>query len=235
MVGSIEPNEVLLKLSVYDNDKSKLIEFSKGIAPLILSGPPGVAVTGGRPRVQNVMSYWPALISKELLNARVSLLNDKGEIDKTEIVKSVTGHEVNPVRTEKDDKTLEPAELKYSDTKLVKIKVRDICLARSGDKGDMSNIGVVARSEEIYTYIKEKFTAKYIKDLFKDFCKGKVIRYEMDNLLAINFLLEESLDGGGTKSLMIDAQGKMFASALLNQEISVPEELLKSLKSNDGE
>jgi len=231
MVSSIEPNEVLLKLSVYDNDKSKLIEFSKGIAPLILSGPPGVAVTGGRPRIQNVMSYWPALISKKLLNARVSLLDNNGEINKTEIVQSLTGHELNPIRTEKDDETIKPVESKFSDDQLVKTKVRNICLARSGDKGDMSNIGVLARSEEIYNFIKEKFTVEYIKDLFKDFCKGKVIRYEMDNLSALNFLLEESLDGGGTKSLMIDAQGKTFASALLNQEILVPKELIKSLNN----
>ncbi|VAX22413.1 3-hydroxy-3isohexenylglutaryl-CoA:acetate lyase, partial [hydrothermal vent metagenome] len=86
MVKEIEPNEVLLKLSVYDNDKNKLSEFSKGIAPLILSGPPGVAVTGGRPRIQNVMSYWPTLISKELITARVALLDSNGEIDKTETV-----------------------------------------------------------------------------------------------------------------------------------------------------
>lgn len=233
MTKSIEPNEVLLKLSVYDSDKSKLVEFSKGIAPLILSGPPGVAVTGGRPRIQNVMSYWPTLISKKLITARVSLLDNKGDIETVENVESVTGHELNPVQLEKDDEKKEPVEQKTSDEQLVKVKIREICLARSGDKGDVSNIGVLARSESIYAFIKEKLTKEYMKDLFKDFCKGKVIRYEMDNLMAINFLLEESLDGGGTKSLMIDAQGKTFASALLNQEISVPEELLKSLKISE--
>lgn len=229
MTKSIEPNEVLLKLSVYDHDKSKLIEFSKGIAPLILSGPPGVAVTGGRPRVQNVMSYWPTLISKKLVAARVSFLDNRGEIDKVENIESVTGHEINHVQLKNDGEKKDSMESKTSDEQLIKVKIREICLARSGDKGDVSNIGVLARSEGIYTFIKEKLTKKYIKDLFKDFCKGKVIRYEMDNLLAINFLLEESLDGGGTKSLMIDAQGKTFASALLNQEILVPKKLIINL------
>jgi hypothetical protein len=225
----IKPNEVLLKLSVYDNDKSKLVEFSKGIAPLILSGPPGVAVTGGRPRIQNVMSYWPALISKELITSRVALLNSNGDVEQSETINSVTGYEITPTKKEKEE--VENTNTSLSVDDLVKVKLRDICLARSGDKGDVSNIGVLARSEKIYQFIKEKITIEYIKDLFKDFCKGKVIRYEMDNLLAINFLLEESLDGGGTKSLMIDAQGKTFASSLLNQEMLVPKELLQSINS----
>lgn len=230
MVEEIEPNEVLLKLSVYDNNKNKLIEFSKGIAPLILSGPPGVAVTGGRPRIQNVMSYWPSLISKKLISAGVALLNQNGEIEKTETVESLTGYEQNPVKVETADGESKPVESNPSNDEMITVKLRKICLARSGDKGDVSNIGVLARSEGIYHYIREILTTKYIKGLFKDFCRGKVIRYEMDNLLALNFLLEESLDGGGTKSLMIDAQGKTFASALLNQELSVPQKLLEDLK-----
>jgi len=232
MVPEIEPNEVLLKLSVYDNDKNKLTEFAKGIAPLILSGPPGVAVTGGRPRIQNVMSYWPTLISKKLISAKVALLDRNGEIVKTEIVESLTGYEQNPIKAKTSDGQRKPVIFKTSDNETVTVKLREICLARSGDKGDVSNIGVLARSESIYNYIQETLTREYIKDLFKDFCKGEVIRYEMDNLLALNFLLEKSLDGGGTKSLMIDAQGKTFASALLNQKLSVPKELFEELNNN---
>ncbi len=229
MSQSIEPNEVLLKLSVYDKDKSKLVEFSKGIAPLILSGPPAVAVTGGRPRIQNVMSYWPALISKELITSRVTILNVDGKIETTLNVNSITGFEVNP-SYDKGEKNIHNQDMsEYSTENMAKVKLRDICLARSGDKGDVSNIGVLARSEEIYSFIKEVITTDFIKTLFADFCNGKVVRYEMDNLLAVNFLLEESLDGGGTKSLMIDAQGKTFASTLLNQELLVPKDLLTNL------
>lgn len=231
MIDSIEPNEVLLKLSVYDNDKNKMVKFSKALAPLILSGPPGVAVTGGRPKIQNVMSYWPTLISKKYISSRVVLLDSDGNINIVEAVGSLTGHELNPSKTKNDKHKREDALPKASNEKKLKVKLREICLARSGDKGDVSNIGVIARSEAIYRYLKNILTEQYIKELFKDFCKGTVNRFEMDNLLALNFLLEESLDGGGTKSLMIDAQGKTFASALLNQELSVPEELLMSLNN----
>jgi len=231
MVNSIEPNEVLLKLSVYDNNKNKLSKFAKGIAPLILCGPPGVAVTSGRPRIQNVMSYWPTLISKRFINSRVVLLDSNGEIEKSEMIKSLTGYELNPVKLESNHEIKNFTETIVYKEQTVKVKLRDICLARSGDKGDVSNIGVIARSESIYNYLKDILTKEYIKNLFVDFCKGNVIRYELDNLLAFNFLLEKALDGGGTKSLMIDAQGKTFASALLNQEFSVPQELLESLKN----
>jgi len=229
MVKEIEPNEVLLKLSVYDNDKNKMIIFSKALAPLILSGPPGVAVTSGRPRIQNVMSYWPTLISKKFISSRVVLLDNNGEIVQTETIDSVTGYETNPTKTKSNDKYKNIIKVESSNKQMAKVKLREICLARSGDKGDVSNIGVVARSESIYNYLKIVLTKQYIKNLFKEFCKGTVIRYELDNLLALNFLLEEALDGGGTKSLMIDAQGKTFASALLNQELSVPKELLESV------
>lgn len=233
MVKEIIPNEVLLKLSVYDNEKNKMVKFSKALAPLILSGPPGVAVTSGRPRIQNVMSYWPTLINKKFISSRVALLNTNGEIDKSEVVNSVTGFEL--ILIKKENESNEITVTKYLGSEMTDVKLRDVCLARSGDKGDMSNIGVVARSEDIYEYLKVTLTKEYIKNLFKDFCNGKVIRYEMDNLFALNFLLEASLDGGGTKSLMIDAQGKTFASALLNQEISVPKELVESMNFSGGE
>ena len=113
---------------------------------------------------------------------------------------------------------------------VIKLKLSKLCLARSGDKGDTVNLGIIARSNKIYDFIKTHITADFIKNMFMVVCKGKVIRYELDNLKALNFLLEESLDGGGTKSLMIDAQGKTIASAFLNQEIEVFPELLDSIE-----
>ena len=109
------------------------------------------------------------------------------------------------------------------------VALRSVCMARSGDKGDTFNIGVLARSEAIYNYLKVKLDSDVVKTMFKGICKGKVKRYELDNLLALNFLLEESLDGGGTKSLMIDAQGKTMASALLNQTFPIPKAYLKDI------
>lgn len=227
LVNNQLANEVLLKLDVYDFDPKKIEEFSKSIAPLILSGPPGVAVTGGRPRIQSVMTYWPALLDKSLVKSRVSLINNEGEIAKSFEISGLTGFEEDLKTTHKlTDNQYTKKIAGHEDFKMVKVPYKRICLARSGDKGDTVNIGIIARSTEIYNFIKHKLTEDEIKTMFNSFCKGEVKRYELDNIEALNFLLEKSLDGGGTKSLMIDAQGKTFASAFLSQMVEVPENLL---------
>ena len=86
-----------------------------------------------------------------------------------------------------------------------------LCLARSGDKGDTANIGVIARSEAIYAWMLEHLTPAFVKRHFDDVCEGEVERFELPNLLAVNFLLHRSLGGGGTLSLLLDAQGKTYA------------------------
>lgn len=225
--NEIEPNEILLRFGVFDYDNSKINEFAKELAPLILSGPPGVAVTGGRPRPRSVMSYWPALIPKHFIKSDVFIYNSNEEIEQEFEIDSITGFENEDFVIQEFQSI--PADNSTYDN-LVKVQLNKICLARSGDKGDMANIGIIARSQEIYQYLKTSLTASKVKDWFKDFCKGEVTRYELDNILGLNFLLAQSLDGGGTKSLMIDAQGKTFASALLNQEFKIPESLLETIK-----
>jgi hypothetical protein len=227
LAEDIDPNEILLRLSVYDTDVSKIRNFSMSIAPLILSGPPGVAVTGGRARMQQVITYWPTLIPKECITSTVHVLNAAGEIEESHEIGSVLGKEEELKKMEIVEHTgyVDPD---WERDRLITVPIRDICLGRSGDKGDTVNVGLLARSEEIYQYLKHDLTASKVANMFAELTKGKVVRYEIDNLMALNFLLEESLDGGGTKSLMIDAQGKTFASALLNQEIVIPEKLLSS-------
>lgn len=232
LAEDIDPNEILLRLSVYDTDVSKIKDFSMSIAPLILSGPPGVAVTGGRARMQQVITYWPTLIPKTSISSLVYVLNQEGDIKKTFEIPSVLGNEQELVAT-KSLATSPSSGMREKNRKMNAVSIREICLARSGDKGDTVNIGVLARSRAIYEFIKEELTEERIADLFSGLSKGKVTRFEIDNLMALNFLLEEALDGGGTKSLMIDAQGKTFATALLNQEIVVPEEVLSSLLSEE--
>ncbi|RXQ95665.1 DUF1446 domain-containing protein [Ancylomarina salipaludis] len=227
LVEDIDPNEILLRFSVYDDDLDKIKRFSTSIAPLILSGPPGVAVTGGRARNQQVITYWPTLIPKTLIQATVHILDTQGEIKETYDIDSVLGNEADFIP---QDTTVDPSQGDhYSDMEMVNVPLRQVCMARSGDKGDTFNIGVLARSEEIYHYLKLKLTPEIIKRMFAGICKGRVKRYELDNLLALNFLLEESLDGGGTKSLMIDAQGKTMASAFLNQSFPIPRTYLKDI------
>jgi len=108
---------------------------------------------------------------------------------------------------------------------LARMKFRrlKICHSRSGDKGDTANIGLIAREKSYYPIIEKYVTAERVKKHFEGICFGQVERFELPNLMALNFLLHQSLGGGGTKSLRNDAQGKTLSSALLRMEIEVEE------------
>lgn len=112
----------------------------------------------------------------------------------------------------------------------MKVPLYRIALARSGDKGDASNVGLIARNPEIFEVIKQQATAERVKEHFREVCRGRVERFEMPNLLALNFILHDSLGGGGTESLKTDAQGKTHAQGLLTLEIDVPDELVGALE-----
>lgn len=96
-----------------------------------------------------------------------------------------------------------------------------IAHTRSGDKGDTSNIGVIALRPEYYETIVREVTPERVKEFFGDMVKGKVERFELPNLGAVNLLLHEALGGGGTVSLRVDAQGKTYGAALLRMEVEV--------------
>ncbi len=106
-----------------------------------------------------------------------------------------------------------------------KIQLLALAHARSGDKGDAGNVGVIARKQEWYPIIAEALTVDRVKDHFKGICHGPVERFELPNLWALNFLLHNTLGGGGTVSLKFDAQGKTLSSAMLRMEIEVPDDL----------
>lgn len=106
-----------------------------------------------------------------------------------------------------------------------KIKLIEIAHGRSGDKGDAANVGIIAYDDKGYKIISEYLTAERVKKHFEGICLGKVERFELPNLRALNFLLHNTLGGGGTVSLKHDAQGKTLAAALLRMEIEVEEEM----------
>lgn len=97
--------------------------------------------------------------------------------------------------------------------------------ARSGDKGDTANVGVIALEPEYYPILVRELTVERVKRHFTGICLGEVERFELPNLEALNFLLHESLGGGGTVSLKTDAQGKTLSTAILRMEVEVPEEV----------
>lgn len=108
-----------------------------------------------------------------------------------------------------------------------KVKLLKIAHGRSGDKGNGSNVGIIARHPDIYPFLQKELTSEKVKEHMKYVCKGEVERYELPNIGALNFILNESLGGGGTVSLKLDAQGKTHASQVLRMDIEVPDELLK--------
>ncbi len=103
--------------------------------------------------------------------------------------------------------------------------LRDIAYARSGDKGSSANIGVIAYTPTNYEFLKNNLSADKVEAYFKPLGVGKVIRYELPNLGALNFILPNALAGGGSRSLRIDAQGKALGQALLEMQLNVPDEI----------
>jgi len=107
----------------------------------------------------------------------------------------------------------------------MRIRLIDIAHARSGDKGDTANVGVIARREEWYPLLAKYLTVERVRRHFAGITLGPVERFELPNLWALNFLLHRSLGGGGTTSLKNDAQGKTLGSAMLRMELEIDEDL----------
>ncbi|HSG99138.1 MAG TPA: acyclic terpene utilization AtuA family protein, partial [candidate division Zixibacteria bacterium] len=220
-----EPNEILLRFSVRDTDEKKVKDFGVLLPSLILSGPSGVAVTGGRPRPEQVVAYWPALIRRDMCTAAVHTVNTSGirteQFMKFPFRLAVTELDIIPPKRER---AAAPKGARKE------IKLRELAYARSGDKGDMCNVGVIARSGEIYDWLTLYLTSAKVQKFFEGIVLGEVKRHRVDNLLALNFLMERSLGGGGTRSLMIDPRGKTLSQALLEMKVNAPESLLKTIK-----
>lgn len=220
-----DPPEVLLRLGVRDQDRKKVEEFGKLFTSLILNTVSGVAIVGSRPKPQSVVAYWPCLIPASEVTPTVSYLSTRRRIavpwlPATEPVESAAG---NP----EPEETPESSEQPDPDSPRKRVALCRLSYGRSGDKGDTCNIGLVARTPEIFSWLRRELTADRVKRFFADICLGDVERFEIPNLQALNFLLHESLGGGGTVSLRIDPQGKTLADALLQMELEAPISLLE--------
>lgn len=112
----------------------------------------------------------------------------------------------------------------------MKVRLLDLAHARSGDKGDTANVGVIALKPEWYDLLARELTAERVASHFNGVITGRVDRFELPNLRALNFLLHGALDGGGTLSLKTDAQGKVFSTAMLRMTIDVPDDEAAALR-----
>jgi hypothetical protein len=220
-----EPSEVLIQFGVRDHDKAKI---DKNFAPMVvgcmLQALPGMTVPAdqGRPRVAEVVAHWPALISRDQVKATVTVDGNTESVSSAAAAYSDVRQA--PAALGKPTPADDARELEASES--VTVPLMRLCIGRSGDKGDTGNVGIRARSPEIYHWIKENITADVVKQQFKGICNGEVDRYELPNLLALNFLLHESLGGGGAASLRFDAQGKTFSQYLLSMPVTVPAALV---------
>jgi hypothetical protein len=116
-----------------------------------------------------------------------------------------------------------------------RVRLVRLAHARSGDKGDTVNVGVIARAPALYPFLVETLTSQRVRAHFEGLVHGDVERFELPNLHALNFLLHNALDGGGTVSLMLDAQGKTFSTAMLRMELDVPDALLASVAAGPAD
>ena len=235
MGGADEANEIILRLCARDNDPKKLRRFAKVVPSVILGGPPGVCILGGVAKTQEIVSYWPALMPKSAIQPRVALY-EGGFVNEHEVTSTRSGNfQANESDRQVADKVSQSTSAAAAAAK-TGTPLYEICLARSGDKGDTANIGVMARSPKAMAFLDSYLTAQRIKDWFQELCLGRVVRYRLDNMQGFNFLLENSLGGGGTLTLRADAQGKTFAQAVLRQRVQIPAEVLADVRLlRDGE
>jgi acyclic terpene utilization AtuA family protein len=211
----IEPNEIILRFAARAETKDRLKILSKELAGLILAGPPGVTVFGGRPAIMPAYGYWPALIPRNMVKAR---LNFNGEITEYDCDSGPCGL---PER-----KPVDPLPESSNEIKRVRVPLGKVAHARSGDKGDLVNIGVAALTPELFPEVVREVTVEKVQNLFKSNTHGSIARYRLDNIKAVNFVLQNSLNGGGTVSLLLDNQGKTLSQALLTMEIEVDPSLI---------
>lgn len=226
LVSFSDANEILLRIVAHHHNQQDLEELTKTIPPLILSSPPGISVTGGRQKISEVLAYFPTLIEKSVVEPKITILNPEKKERK---ILCVTGFEkdINATTYQISKKLSNFTSILLTPSEnVVKSRFSKICLARSGDKGDHVNLGIIARNNHIYEYLCEHLTADFILFLFKDFT-NQVLRYDIPNLLAFNFILKNSLQGGGTRSTEMDTQGKTLAQAFLNQVVYIPKTIME--------
>ncbi|MEP3747644.1 MAG: acyclic terpene utilization AtuA family protein [Nitratireductor sp.] len=209
-----QTREVVLKIGAVHDDRAALNIFAGEIAPMAISTAQGLTgFYAGRPKVQPVVRLF-------------SFLMDKAD---TPLAVEVDGAGV-PVAIAAEAVRLDPpaapsAEGREAGPDAVKVRLVDLAWGRSGDKGDIANIGILARKPDYLPYIRTALTEEVVKGYFAHLCNGVIERFDLPGSNALNFLLHESLGGGGIASVRIDPQGKGFAQMLLDIEIPVPADL----------
>lgn len=214
-----ESREVVVKIAVKHMFKEACMFFASEIAQASTGMAPALAgIVGGRPKASAVVKLFSFLIDKDQIKVEVDFAGQRHpvEIPTGSVTQNFAPHPTGEVATYKGDE--------------IEVPLIEIAHARSGDKGNHSNIGVIARKAEYLPWIRAALTESNVSDYMQhviDPEKSKVIRYELPAMNALNFILENALGGGGIASLRIDPQGKAFAQQLLDMPVKVPAKLLE--------
>jgi Acyclic terpene utilisation family protein AtuA len=209
--------EVLLKLAVHHNEKAALEIFTREIAPIATSMAPGIAGgLGGRPKVTDVVRLYSFLLDKNKLQPTVEMhdqrsqcvIHKPGQASKID-EKQTTAESVANGNPDQGEATVE-------------IPLIRLAHGRSGDKGNLSNIGILARDAKYVDWLRHVLTEDAVADYFSHIVEGKVERFELPGINGFNFLLHNALAGGGMASLRFDPLGKALAQMMLDMPIPVP-------------
>lgn len=216
---TLNSREVVVKIAVKHMFKEACMFFASEIAQASTGMAPALAgIVGGRPKASPVIKLFSFLINKNQVNVEIDFDGQRYPI---EIPQGVSTEQLL---------TLTAGENAVYQGDEIEVPLIEIAHARSGDKGNHSNIGVIARKADYLPWIRaaltEQSVASYMQHVL-DAEKGRVIRYELPGLNALNFMLENALGGGGVASLRIDPQGKAFAQQLLDMPVKVPAHLLE--------
>ena len=221
-----EFEEVMLKVAVRHPEKEAVGVFIKELAGMLLATPPGLSYfTGaGRPKPSPVVRLFSFLINYDSLKISLNYSGNKFDFNIT----LPNSCQTNPILIPPPGNNIS-----RTDLKLIQIPLEKLAYARSGDKGDSVNIGVISRDPEYLPWIWDSLTEKRIKDLFFKYLMGEVERFHLPGSSSMNILMHEVLGGGGISSLRNDSQGKGYSQILLAVNILIPEDLIKT--ENPGE
>jgi hypothetical protein len=207
--------EAVVKIGVRHPERAALDIFALEYAPMALVAQGMTGFFGGRPRVAPAIGVYHLLIDKSSVPVSVRISDDVTEVA---VAPGDAGAEVGTPELPDGDRS--GASLTSGG---FSVPLRRLAYARSGDKGNNANIGVIARRPEFAEVIAEQVTAKRVRDHFAQYVEGPVRRWQMPGLSALNFVLEDALGGrGGTSTLRYDPQGKSFGAMLLEIPIAVP-------------
>lgn len=216
---TLNSREVVVKIAVKHMFKEACMFFASEIAQASTGMAPALAgIVGGRPKASPVIKLFSFLIDKNQVSVEIDF---EGKRYPVEIPQGIFTEQLP---------TLKAGENAIYQGDEIEVPLIEIAHARSGDKGNHSNIGVIARKANYLPWIRAALTEQSVASYMQHVLnaeKGRVIRYELPGLNALNFMLENALGGGGVASLRIDPQGKAFAQQLLDMPVKVPAHLLE--------